>query len=165
MDHQTSFVSPIAYNSPQSSTQPMTEFSQINSSLIVPVSTQRDDPIAWRKGQSYSGTGYKGNATSLGGNNAGGQARMVKCYKFQGEGHMARQCAQPKRPRKVVWFNKKAMLAEALKSDQILDEEPLAFLVDSGIPDGQVAQTTIPNTADFQTKDLDAYDPYSDDDS
>ncbi|GJR65581.1 hypothetical protein Tco_0011646, partial [Tanacetum coccineum] len=73
---------------------------------------------------------------------------------------MARQCTQPKRPRNTAWFKEKAMLAEAQASDQILDEEQLAFLADLGIPDGQAAQTTIPNTATFQTKDLDAY--YSD---
>ncbi|GKF43534.1 hypothetical protein Tco_0130086, partial [Tanacetum coccineum] len=50
------------------------------------------------------------------------------------------------------------MLAEARESDQILDEEQLAFLVDLGIPDGQAAQTTIPKNVAFQTKDLDAYD-------
>ncbi|GKA55320.1 retrovirus-related pol polyprotein from transposon TNT 1-94 [Tanacetum coccineum] len=37
-----------------------------------------------RQGQSYSGTGYKSNATSFGGNNASGQARVVKCYNCQG---------------------------------------------------------------------------------
>ncbi|GJW74581.1 hypothetical protein Tco_0133951 [Tanacetum coccineum] len=70
---------------------------------------------------------------------------------------MARQCTQPKRPRNAAWFKEKAMLAEAYKSDQILDEEQLAFLEDLGIPDGKAAQTTIPNTVSFQTEDLDAY--------
>ncbi|GJR55827.1 integrase, catalytic region, zinc finger, CCHC-type containing protein [Tanacetum coccineum] len=210
MDHQTSSVPPIAYNSPQSSTQPMTEFPQMDSGLAVPVFNQGDDPIAClnkamafltavassrfpstnnqlrtssnprnqatiqdgrvtvqqvqgRQGQSYVGTSYKGNATSSGGNNAGGQTRVVKCYNCQGEGHMARQCTQPKRPRNAAWFKEKAMLAEAQESGQILDEEQLAFLADPGIPDGQAAQTTIPNTAAFQTEDLDAYDSDCDD--
>ncbi|GJS32560.1 retrovirus-related pol polyprotein from transposon TNT 1-94 [Tanacetum coccineum] len=78
-----------------------------------------------RQGQSYSGNGYKGNATSSGGNNASGQARIVKCYNCQGEGHMARQCTQPKRPRNASWYKEKAMLAEAQKARQILDEEQL----------------------------------------
>ncbi|GJW20950.1 hypothetical protein Tco_0031572 [Tanacetum coccineum] len=55
------------------------------------------------------------------------------------------------------------MLAEALESNQILNEKQLAFLADPGIPDGQAAQTTIPNTAAFQTEDLDAYDSDCDD--
>ncbi|GJU86618.1 retrovirus-related pol polyprotein from transposon TNT 1-94 [Tanacetum coccineum] len=33
------------------------------------------------------------------GNNAAVQARIFRCYNCQGEGHMARQCTQPKRPR------------------------------------------------------------------
>ncbi|GKB93457.1 integrase, catalytic region, zinc finger, CCHC-type containing protein [Tanacetum coccineum] len=66
-----------------------------------------------RQGQSYFGTGYKSNATSSGGNNASGQARVIKCYKCQGEGHMARQCMQPKRPMNAAWYKEKAMLTEA----------------------------------------------------
>ncbi|GJR58390.1 hypothetical protein Tco_1500552 [Tanacetum coccineum] len=71
---------------------------------------------------------------------------------------MARQCTQPKRPRNAAWFKEKAMLAEAHEAGQILDEEQLAFLADSGILDGQAVQTTIPNTTAFQNEDLDAYD-------
>nr|GEY10169.1 ribonuclease H-like domain-containing protein [Tanacetum cinerariifolium] len=94
---------------------------------VVPVFTQGDDPIAClnkamaflsavatsRQGQSYAGTSNKGSATSLRGNNAGGQAMVVKCYNFQGEGHMYRKCTQPKRPRNAAWFKDKAMLAES----------------------------------------------------
>ncbi|GKE24132.1 hypothetical protein Tco_1435644 [Tanacetum coccineum] len=76
---------------------------------------------------------------------------------------MARQCTQPKRPRNAAWFKEKEMLAEAQESDQIFDEEQLAFLADPGIPNGQAAQITIPNTAVFQTEGLDAYDSDCDD--
>nr|GEU89464.1 ribonuclease H-like domain-containing protein [Tanacetum cinerariifolium] len=91
--------------------------------------------VQGRKGQSYADNSYKGNATSYG----------------------------AKRTRNVAWFKKKAMLAEAQEAGQILDEEQLAFLTDPGIPDGQTTQKTIPNTAAFQTKDLDAYDSDCDD--
>ncbi|GJS84035.1 retrovirus-related pol polyprotein from transposon TNT 1-94 [Tanacetum coccineum] len=84
-----------------------------------------------------------------GGNNTSGQARVVKCYNCQGEGHMARQCTQPKRPRNAAWYKEKAMLAEAQEAGQILDEEQLAFLADPGVPDGQAVQTIIPNNAAF----------------
>ncbi|GJQ98156.1 hypothetical protein Tco_0009295 [Tanacetum coccineum] len=119
--------------------------------------------VQGRQGQSYDGNSYKGNATSLEGNNAGGQARVVKCYNYQGEGHMTRQCTQPKKPRNVAWFKEKAMLAEAQETGQILDEEQLAFLADPNILDYQTAQTTIPNTIAFQTEDLNAYDSDCDD--
>nr|GEV93615.1 retrovirus-related Pol polyprotein from transposon TNT 1-94 [Tanacetum cinerariifolium] len=109
------------------------------------------------QGQSYSGTGYKSNATSFGRNNANEQARVVKCYNCQGEGHMARQCTQPKRPRNAAWYKEKAMLAEAREARQILDEKQLAFLADLAI------QTIIPNNAAFQNEDLDTYDSDYDD--
>ncbi|GJT31107.1 hypothetical protein Tco_0911382 [Tanacetum coccineum] len=86
--------------------------------------------VQGRQGQSYSGTGYKSNATSSGGNNASEQVRVVKCYNYQGERHMARQCTQPKRPRNASWYKEKAMLAEAQEARQILDEEQLAFLTE-----------------------------------
>nr|GEV86962.1 hypothetical protein [Tanacetum cinerariifolium] len=136
MDHQTLYVPLIAYNSPKSSTQPMTEFCQMDLGLTGPVFNQDSrvtlQQVQGRQGQSYVGTSYKGNATSFGENNAGGQTKVVKCYNCQGEGHMARQCTQPKRPRNAAWFKEKAMLAEAQESSQILDEEQLAFLADPG---------------------------------
>ncbi|GJW41111.1 integrase, catalytic region, zinc finger, CCHC-type containing protein [Tanacetum coccineum] len=194
----------------QPSTQPLTEFPQLDSSLVVPMFNQGDDPITClnkamafltdvassrfpstnnqlrassnprnqvtiqdgsvtvqqvqgRQGQSYAGNSYKGNATSSRGNNTGGHARVVKCYNCQGECHMARQCTQPKRPMNAACFKEKAMLAEVLEAGQILDEEQLEFLADPGILNGQDVQTTIPNTAAFQTKDLDAYNSDYDD--
>ncbi|GJX68318.1 reverse transcriptase domain-containing protein [Tanacetum coccineum] len=118
--------------------------------------------VQGRQGQNYSGTTYKNNATSSRGNTTTGQARVVKCYNCQGEGHMARQCTQPKRPRNVGWYKEKAMLAEAQEAGQILDEEQLAFLADPGIPASQ-APTVIPHNAAFQTEDLDTYDSDCDD--
>ncbi|GKC76628.1 hypothetical protein Tco_1127402 [Tanacetum coccineum] len=63
--------------------------------------------------------------------------QQVQGRQGQGEGHMARQCTQPKRPRNAAWYKEKAMLAEAQEARQILDEEQLAFLADLGVPDGQ----------------------------
>ncbi|GJW05052.1 hypothetical protein Tco_1563908 [Tanacetum coccineum] len=98
INHQTSSVPQKAYHSPQVSTQPITEFPQLDSAVVQ-----------GRQGKSYASTGYKVNATSCGGNNIGGQARVEK-----------------------------AMLAEAQESGQILDEEQLAF-ADPGIPDSQAS--------------------------
>nr|GEZ18792.1 ribonuclease H-like domain-containing protein [Tanacetum cinerariifolium] len=53
------------------------------------------------------------NATSSGGNNASRQERVVKCCNCQGEGHMARQCTQPKRPKNATWYKDKENLEEA----------------------------------------------------
>ncbi|GJT03350.1 retrovirus-related pol polyprotein from transposon TNT 1-94 [Tanacetum coccineum] len=179
MDHQTSSIPQIAYHSPQASTQPMIEIPQMDLGLDVPVFSQGDDPFAClNKAMDFLTT----VASSRRGkdkvilvlairvmllvskrNNTSGQARVVKCYNYQGEGHMSRQRTQPKRPRNAAWFKDKAMLAEAEEAGQILDEEQLAFLIDLGIPDGQAAQTTISNNATFQNEDLDAYDSDCDD--
>ncbi|GKA05820.1 retrovirus-related pol polyprotein from transposon TNT 1-94 [Tanacetum coccineum] len=162
MNHQTSSILQIAYQSPQVSTQPMTESPLVDSSFNVPVFSPGDDPIACLNKamafltvvaslsstslaegtrSNFSGMVTKSNATSFGRNNASGYARVVKCYNCQGEGHMARQCTQPKRTRNVAWYKDKAMLAEAQEAGQMLDEEQLAFL----------------------TKDLDTYDSDCDD--
>ncbi|GKC99091.1 hypothetical protein Tco_1169366 [Tanacetum coccineum] len=61
--------------------------------------------VQGRQGQNYSGTTYKGNATSSRGNTTSGQERVVKCYNCQ----------------------------EAQEAEQILDEEQLAFLANLGI--------------------------------
>ncbi|GKE16481.1 hypothetical protein Tco_1424058 [Tanacetum coccineum] len=115
-----------------------------------------------RQRQNYSGTTYTSNATSSRGNTTSGQARVVKCYNYQGEGNMARNRTQPKRPRNAAWYKEKAMLAEAQEARQILDEEQLAFLVDPGILADQ-AQTIIPHNYAFQTEDLNTYDSDCDD--
>ncbi|GKC68229.1 hypothetical protein Tco_1100827, partial [Tanacetum coccineum] len=84
------------------------------------------------------------------------QGRQGQSY--SGEGHMARQCTQPKRPKNEAWYKDKAMLAEAQEAGQILDEEQLAFLADPRVPDCQAVQTIILKNAAFQTEDLDTYD-------
>ncbi|GKE03393.1 integrase, catalytic region, zinc finger, CCHC-type containing protein, partial [Tanacetum coccineum] len=181
MNHQTSSVPQIAFHSPQAATQPITEFPQLDYGLAIPVFNQGDDPIACLNKEmdfqtSVASTRFPSTnnplRTSSNPRNQATiqdvkitvqQARVIKCYNCQGEGHMVWQCTQPKRPRNAAWFKEKAMLAKAQESGQILDEEQLAFLTDPGILDGQTAQTTILNNAAFQTEDLDAYDSDCDD--
>ncbi|GJU23222.1 zf-CCHC domain-containing protein [Tanacetum coccineum] len=105
--------------------------------------------VQGRQTQSFAGTRNRGIATTSRGNYATGQPRVMKCYNFQGEGHMARQCTQPKRPRNFAWFKEKLMLVEAQEVGQILDEEELAFLADPRIEEAPVAQQTIPHNSSF----------------
>ncbi|GJY19104.1 retrovirus-related pol polyprotein from transposon TNT 1-94 [Tanacetum coccineum] len=112
--------------------------------------------VQGRQVQSYVGTGTQGNATGSGRNNAAGQGKVVKCYNCQGEGHMTRQFTKPKRRMDATWFKEKVLLVQTQAEGKELDEEQLAFLADPRLPNGQAAQTTIPQNAAFQTEDLDA---------
>ncbi|GJR70363.1 integrase, catalytic region, zinc finger, CCHC-type containing protein [Tanacetum coccineum] len=101
--------------------------------FVVPVFSLGDDPISClNKAMAFlTAVASSSNATSSRGNTTSGQARVVKCYNCQGEGHMARQCTQPKRPRNAAWYKEKAMLAEAQEAGQILDEEQLTEDLDT----------------------------------
>ncbi|GJU88555.1 hypothetical protein Tco_1300978 [Tanacetum coccineum] len=164
------------------SQQPQDEFPQLDSGLAVPSFLPGDDPIArLNKAMTFlttaitsrfpttniqlrTSSNLRNQATIQdvinrnGGNNAAVQVRVVRCYNYQGEGHMARQCTQPKRPRNSAWFKEKILLVQAQEVGQMLDEEQLAFLEDLGVAESQDTQTTITHNAAFQTDDLDAFD-------
>ncbi|GKA61852.1 hypothetical protein Tco_0761371 [Tanacetum coccineum] len=67
---------------PSTNNQPRTSSNLRNQTTIQDgrVAVQQ---VQGRQGQSYSGTGYKSNATSSGGNNASEHAKVVKCYNCQ----------------------------------------------------------------------------------
>ncbi|GJU81425.1 retrovirus-related pol polyprotein from transposon TNT 1-94 [Tanacetum coccineum] len=71
---------------------------------------------------------------------------------------MSKQCTTPKRKRDDSWFKDQVLLVQAQANGQILHEEELAFLADSGIPEGLAIQTVITHNAAYQANDLDAYD-------
>ncbi|GJX23619.1 hypothetical protein Tco_0228064 [Tanacetum coccineum] len=178
MNHQTLFVPQIAYHSPQASTQPMTEFPQIDSSLVV--LSQGDDLIAClnkamafliavassrfpsTNNQLRTSSNLRNQTTIQDGRVIvqqvqGRQGQNYSCIGYKGnaissEGNNTGGLAR-----------EKEMLAEVQETGQILDEEKLAFLADPGNLDDQAAQTTILNTSTFQTEDLDAYDSDYDD--
>ncbi|GJY75470.1 retrovirus-related pol polyprotein from transposon TNT 1-94 [Tanacetum coccineum] len=95
--------------------------------------------VQGRQIQSFVSTGNRGIATTSRGNYAAGQAKVMKCYNCLGEGHMTKQCTQPKRPRSSAWFKEKLML---VKAQEAADN---------------------PSELAFQTEDLDAYDSDCDD--
>nr|GEV97267.1 hypothetical protein [Tanacetum cinerariifolium] len=86
------------------------------------------------------------------------QQRVMKCFNYQGEGHMERQCLKPKRKRDATWFRDKVLLVKAQVSDKVLNEEELEFLADPGVTEGPVTQTIITHNAAYQADDLDVYD-------
>ncbi|GKB61760.1 hypothetical protein Tco_0917946 [Tanacetum coccineum] len=97
--------------------------------LTVVASSRVPQQVQGRQGQNYSGTTYKGNATSSRGNTPSGQARVV--------------CLNATTVKvKGIWLGHALSL-----SDQGMQHDP-------GIPASQ-AQTVIPHNAAFQTEDLD----------
>ncbi|GKB78915.1 hypothetical protein Tco_0945810 [Tanacetum coccineum] len=136
------FISPLV------TLQSQAEFPQLDSGLAVSTFQQGEDPInCINKAMAFLSAVASRNrriATTSRGNYAAGQAKIVKCYNFLGERHMAKQCTQPKRPRSSAWFKEKLMLAEAQEAGQILDEEQLAFIADPELAKVQVAQQTTP---------------------
>ncbi|GJY19371.1 integrase, catalytic region, zinc finger, CCHC-type containing protein [Tanacetum coccineum] len=52
------------------------------------------------------------------------------CYNCRGEGHVARQCKEPKRKMDSQYFKDKALLMEAKEKGDVLDAEAEAFLAD-----------------------------------
>ncbi|GJS64547.1 hypothetical protein Tco_0679111 [Tanacetum coccineum] len=154
MNHQISSIPQIAYHSALASTQPMTEAPQMDSVVASSRFPSTNNQLRTSSNSRNQSTIQDGRVTVQ-----QVQGRQGQSY----FGHMARQITQPKRPRNVAWFKEKAMLAEAQEAGQIFDEEQLACLADPDIPDGQAAQTTIPNNVAFQTEDLDTYDSDCDD--
>ncbi|GKE55611.1 hypothetical protein Tco_1494796, partial [Tanacetum coccineum] len=119
----------------------MAEFPQIDSGLAVPVFKQEDDPInPINKMMSFLSTGrqisYVAATSGTRANTSGtrrnylGQQRVVKCFNYQREGHMARHYPKPKRKRDDTWFKEKVLLVEAQGNGRVLNEEELEFLVD-----------------------------------
>ncbi|GJR87867.1 retrovirus-related pol polyprotein from transposon TNT 1-94 [Tanacetum coccineum] len=109
------------------------------------------------RGRSFAAGTTKTYTPRASGSNSGKQ-RTIICYNCKGEGHMSKQCTKPKRKRDDSWFKDKVLLVQAQAYGQILHEEELAFLTDSGIAEGQATPTVITHNAVYQADDLDAYD-------
>ncbi|GKB43551.1 hypothetical protein Tco_0888493 [Tanacetum coccineum] len=75
-----------------------------------------------------AGTAGYGGAQNRVGNSNLGQVRQVKCYNYNGIGHIARNYTQPKRPQNSEYFKDKMLLMQAQENGVALDEEQLLFL-------------------------------------
>nr|GEX27982.1 hypothetical protein [Tanacetum cinerariifolium] len=138
INKEMTFLSAVVSRFPPSNNQLRMSFNPKNQATI------QDDRVAvqqvqGRQSQSFVGTRNKRIAITSRGNYIASQPRVMKCYSCQGEGHMVRQCTQPKRSRNAAWFKEKLMLAEAQEAGQILDEQQLAFLANPRISKVPVA--------------------------
>ncbi|GJY97033.1 hypothetical protein Tco_0513943 [Tanacetum coccineum] len=144
--HQTSSVPPIAYNSPQSSTQPLTEFPQMDSGLVVPVFNQGDDPIACL-------------------NKAMAFLTAVASSRFPSTNNQLRTSSNPRNQATIQDGRVTMQQVQGRQGQSYADNSYKGTATSSrGNNEGaQIRVKTIPNTAAFQTEDLDAYDSDCDD--
>nr|GEV75796.1 hypothetical protein [Tanacetum cinerariifolium] len=155
------------------------DFSQPDTGLVVPVFQKGDDPIdainhmmsfltvvftSW-----YPPTNNHVRTLSNPRQQATINNRRVTIQPIQGrqnsltagikgEGHMSKQYTKPKRKRDEAWFKDKVLLVQAQANGQVLHEEELEFLADTGIADTQSTHYVVTNNAAYQADDLDAYD-------
>nr|GEV21870.1 hypothetical protein [Tanacetum cinerariifolium] len=135
------------------------EFSSPETRLVVPIFQKGDDPIdAINQMMSFLTLVVTSRPFTSGSGGTSGRQRVIVCYNYKGEGHMAKQCTKPKRKRNAKWFKDKVLLIQAQASGQILQEEELDFLADPGTAESSTNQTVVTRNAAYQADDLDAYD-------
>ncbi|GJV25423.1 hypothetical protein Tco_1378118 [Tanacetum coccineum] len=127
--------------------QQQPEFSQTDSSLVVPVFQKGDDPIdAINHMMSFltavvtsrDCTTIQGRQTTYAAETtrkftpeqvvATREQRRLFATICKGEGHIAKQCTKPKRKRDDTWFNDKVLLVQAQAGGQALKQRMIAFL-------------------------------------
>ncbi|GJY51720.1 hypothetical protein Tco_0442567 [Tanacetum coccineum] len=94
-----------------------------------------------------------------------GQAKQVKCYNYNGIGHIARNCTQPKRLQNFEYFKDKMLLMQAQENGVALDEEQLLFIsggqdnaIDEDVDEQPVQDLALNMDNVFQADDCDAFD-------
>ncbi|GJS90282.1 retrovirus-related pol polyprotein from transposon TNT 1-94 [Tanacetum coccineum] len=70
---------------------------------------------------------------NVGGQNRGGiinprPAKPIKCYNYNGLGHIERECPRPKQIQDSDYFKDEMLLMQAQENDAVLDEEQSLFL-------------------------------------
>nr|GEX40056.1 hypothetical protein [Tanacetum cinerariifolium] len=109
---------PPTNNQLRTSSNPKTH-ATVHDGQIVTETVQRRPP---------GNTGTKGIQTT--GSCVNNSGKKVICYNCRGEGHVARQCKEPKRSRDSQWYHNKALLMQAKEKGDVLDAEAEAFLAD-----------------------------------
>ncbi|GKC48810.1 hypothetical protein Tco_1071555 [Tanacetum coccineum] len=168
MNHQTSTVPQVAYQSPQAPTQLMTESLIVDSGFVVPVFSLRDDPIAclnkamafltYVASSKFPTANNQLRTSSIQETKLLFKMAWLQCNKFRGDKgkiilvlpiramlQVQGEILQVGRQEllRATTIKEKTMLAEAQEAGQILDEEQLALRKLSG-KDQTVHMLTMP---------------------
>ncbi|GKA85130.1 hypothetical protein Tco_0806784 [Tanacetum coccineum] len=140
--------------------QPQAEFPQLDSGLVVLTFLPGNDPIAcMNKAMAFFSAVFSPHYPLT--NNKLSSSLNLRNQATVQDGRVAVQQVLGRQGHNVVGSGSQGNASAQAKGKE-LDEEQLAFLVDLGVADDQVAQTITHNAA-FQTDDLDAYDSSCDD--
>nr|GEY02811.1 hypothetical protein [Tanacetum cinerariifolium] len=142
----------ITYQSPQVTTQSMTESPLIDSGFVVLVFSPRDDPIACL---SKAMTFLTVVASSRGDKD--------KVILVSGIGVMLLALGETMQADRQGLLNATTVKVKGIWLDNALSRSGQEIQHDPEVPDGQADQTIIANNAAFQTEDLDTYDSDCDD--
>ncbi|GJT50526.1 retrovirus-related pol polyprotein from transposon TNT 1-94 [Tanacetum coccineum] len=111
-----------------------------------------------------------GGAQNRDGNANAGQGKLVKCYNCNGDGHIARNCTQPKHLQNSDYFKDKMLLMQAQENGAVLDEEELLFLAgeqgntfDAGVDNQPVQDLALNEDKIFKADECDVFDSDVDD--
>nr|GEU37777.1 ribonuclease H-like domain-containing protein [Tanacetum cinerariifolium] len=120
-------------------------------------------------GTTPEGAG-NGGAQIRAGNVNTGQGKPIKCFNFNGLGHIARNCTQQKRQQNSNYFKDKMLLMQAQENGAVLDEEELLFLTgeqtnnfDPDVYDHLVRELALNDDNIFQADEGDDFDSDIDD--
>ncbi|GJV44803.1 integrase, catalytic region, zinc finger, CCHC-type containing protein [Tanacetum coccineum] len=120
---------PLTNNQLQTSSNPRTQATIQNGQVTV-------QNVQCRQSQGYAGNARKNQAlrarvVNIVGNAGTNELRVIKCYKCNSEGHIAKQCTTKKRVKDSELFKEKMLLAQAQEVGVVLNDEQYDFLPDS----------------------------------
>ncbi|GJV69432.1 hypothetical protein Tco_1484941 [Tanacetum coccineum] len=137
-----------------------TQFPQTNNQLRTSSNTRNQATVQnGRVVEMGRGAQYRAGIANA------GQGKPIKYYNYNGMGHIARNCTQPKRPRNSDYFKEKMLLMQAQENGVDLDAEQLLFLAggqtntfDDEVDEGPVQDMAQNEDNIFQADQCDAFD-------
>ncbi|GKB72471.1 hypothetical protein Tco_0933883, partial [Tanacetum coccineum] len=150
-------------NQLRTSSNPRTQATIQNGQVMV-------QNVQGRQSQGYAGNVGNNHASGVRvinvvGNIGANQPRVIRCYNYKGEGHMAKQCTTRKKVKDSEWFKDKMLFAQAQEAEVVLYEEKEDFLADSLEEIDNYEDLQLQATTNFKADHVDAYDSDCDDEA
>ncbi|GJR78075.1 hypothetical protein Tco_0148860 [Tanacetum coccineum] len=146
---------PPTNNKLRTTSNPRTQATIQNGQVLV-------QNVQGRQSQGYARNARKSQATrakviNTVGDARANQPRVIRCYNYRGEGHIAKQCTTKKRVKVVEWFKDKMLLPQAQEACVVLNEEQQDFLADKLEENDDCDDLQLHTTTNFKVSHVDAY--------